>query len=240
MIWLKSDSLHRLNNFQLTQRLSLELAMKGFMFVFLLAFSGSFALAQIIEDVPIVISKTGRVWMDRNLGAQWLALNSKDSKAFGDLYQWGRSKDGHESRNSNIQKEKSKSPRPSHANFIISPFSPHHWQSNAVSTGTWDIKNNPCPGGFAIPTQGEWLSEIESWEFHNSKGALESTLKLSLAGSRGKKDGIIYDTYVMARYWTLDADGVEAFALDLDSAQAKISKHFKAGGFSIRCIRTLR
>ena len=80
-------------------------------------------------------------------------------------------------------------------------------------------------------------SEIESWEFHHAKGALKSTLKLPLAGSRGKKDGVIYDTGRMARYWSLDANGVEAFALDLDSSQAKISKHFKAGGFSIRCIR---
>lgn len=41
--------------------------------------------------MPIVISKTGLVWMNRNLGAQRPAVNSKDFKAFGDLYQWIKS-----------------------------------------------------------------------------------------------------------------------------------------------------
>lgn len=211
--------------------------MKAFMLLFMLVFSCAFGQFQNINPVSIVISKTGRVWMDRNLGAQRPAVNSKDSKAFGDLYQWGRPKDGHQIRSSKLQQLKSKSSRPEHANFIISTSIPHHWQSNAESPRTWDMNNNPCPSGFTIPSQAEWLAEMESWEFHHAQGALESTLKLPLAGSRGKKDGIIYDKGHMARYWALDADGVEAFALDLDSSQAKISKHFKAGGFSIRCIR---
>jgi uncharacterized protein (TIGR02145 family) len=207
------------------------------MIPFLLIYLSAFSSVQNVDPFPVVISKTGRVWMDRNLGAQRPAVHSKDSNAFGDLYQWGRSKDGHQLRSSKLQKGKSKSNRPSHANFIISPFLPHHWQSDTLSPKVWDVSNNPCPSGFGIPTKEEWLAEIESWEFHHAKGALKSTLKLPLAGSRGKKDGVIYDTGRMARYWSLDANGVEAFALDLDSSQAKISKHFKAGGFSIRCIR---
>lgn len=114
------------------------------MFLFMLVFSCVFGQFQNSNPVPIVISKTGRVWMDRNLGAQRPSVNSKDFKAFGDLYQWGRPKDGHQIRSSKLQQLKSKSNRPEHANFIISPSIPHHWQSNAASPRTWDMNNNPC------------------------------------------------------------------------------------------------
>ena len=39
---------------------------------------------------------TGRVWMDRNLGATQVATSSTDEAGYGDLYQWGRRKDGHQ------------------------------------------------------------------------------------------------------------------------------------------------
>lgn len=38
---------------------------------------------------------TGKVWMDRNLGASQVATSSTDANSYGDLYQWGRAKDGH-------------------------------------------------------------------------------------------------------------------------------------------------
>jgi hypothetical protein len=60
-------------------------------FIFFLVFSSAFAFSQNNESMPIVISKTGRVWMDLNLGAQRPAVNSMDFKAFGDLYQWIKS-----------------------------------------------------------------------------------------------------------------------------------------------------
>ena len=43
---------------------------------------------------------TGKIWMDRNLGASQVATSSTDANAYGDLYQWGRAADGHESRTS--------------------------------------------------------------------------------------------------------------------------------------------
>ena len=43
---------------------------------------------------------TGRVWMDRNLGATQVATSRTDAAAYGDLYQWGRGTDGHQLRTS--------------------------------------------------------------------------------------------------------------------------------------------
>jgi hypothetical protein len=71
-----------------------------------------FSQFQNISPKSAVISKSGRVWMDRNLGAQRPAVNSKDFKAFGDLYQWGGPIDGHQIRSSKLQQLKLKSTFP--------------------------------------------------------------------------------------------------------------------------------
>jgi hypothetical protein len=33
---------------------------------------------------------TGKVWLDRNLGARQVCTSSTDAACFGDLYQWGQ------------------------------------------------------------------------------------------------------------------------------------------------------
>jgi hypothetical protein len=40
--------------------------------------------------------KTGRVWLDRNLGASEACKTLTDLNCYGDYYQWGRGKDGHQ------------------------------------------------------------------------------------------------------------------------------------------------
>lgn len=62
---------------------------------------------------------TGRVWMDRNLGASKVANNSNDVSAYGDLYQWGRFGDGHQFRNSAITNALSTGNTPGHEKFIF-------------------------------------------------------------------------------------------------------------------------
>ena len=52
--------------------------------------------------IPSVTSATGKIWMDRNLGASQVATSSTDAAAYGDLYQWGRKKDGHQIRTSSV------------------------------------------------------------------------------------------------------------------------------------------
>ena len=50
---------------------------------------------------PIEVkSLTGKIWMDRNLGATQVAQSSSDKASYGYLFQWGRSSDGHQKRSS--------------------------------------------------------------------------------------------------------------------------------------------
>ena len=71
-----------------------------------------------------VISATGRVWMDRNLGASRAAISSTDSEAYGDLYQWGRYTDGHQVITSGTTSTLSNSNTPRHGYFIKANSSP--------------------------------------------------------------------------------------------------------------------
>ena len=43
-----------------------------------------------------ITSSTGRVWLDRNLGATQVCTSSTDTACYGGLYQWGRDTDGHQ------------------------------------------------------------------------------------------------------------------------------------------------
>ena len=46
----------------------------------------------------VVNPVTGKVWLNRNLGATQVASSSTDTASYGDLYQWGRAADGHQVR----------------------------------------------------------------------------------------------------------------------------------------------
>tara|TARA_R100000541_G_scaffold10560_2_gene18465 strand:+ start:3023 stop:9259 length:6237 start_codon:yes stop_codon:yes gene_type:complete len=45
---------------------------------------------------------TQKIWLDRNLGATQVATSYNDTSSYGDLYQWGRSADGHQIRTSSV------------------------------------------------------------------------------------------------------------------------------------------
>jgi hypothetical protein len=146
-----------------------------------------------------VKSRTGRIWMDRNLGASQVATSPTDEKAYGDLYQWGRGADGHQKRTSDTTFKKSSTDVPGNALFIINqiiplsvnittPINPYGDWRNPQNDNLWQgvtSANNPCPAGFRLPTELEWYEEQKSWLVGiNSEGAFASPLKLPLAGGR--------------------------------------------------------
>lgn len=184
--------------------------------------------------------KTGKTWMDRNLGATRAATSSIDVESYGDLYQWGRSADGHQIRTSGTTSTLSTTDQPGNVGFILTFPSPNDWRS-PQNTNLWqgvNGVNNPCPIGYRIPTEAEWEAERLSWDNYNASGAFASPLKLPVAGFRSSSDGLL-DTDVgsIGRYISSTVSGVGARVRTIASSSASMNTFPRGAGISVRCIK---
>jgi len=188
--------------------------------------------------IPNVTSSTGKIWMDRNLGASQVATSSTDSDSYGDLYQWGRAADGHESRTSGTTAALSNTDTPGHGDFIINSSDWRNPQNDNLWQGVSGI-NNPCPSGYRLPTEAEWTAEKATWGVgaDNAAGAFASPLKLPVAGSRSYSNGSLDDVGSYGFYWSSTVDGTSSRSLLFSSSYAVMSSYYRADGFSVRCIK---
>lgn len=189
-----------------------------------------------------VTSKTGRVWMDRNLGASRVATSATDPEAYGDLYQWGRGTDGHEKRNSPTTSTLSTTDTPDPAgSFITTISSPYDWRTPQNPHLWQEVSgiNNPCPDGFRLPTDLELNEEMISWgdNNQNSTGAYNSELKLVVAGYRSSNGGTVLTAGSDGNYWSGTVNSTYSRFLYVDSGNALMLSYTRAGGFSVRCIK---
>ena len=156
-----------------------------------------------VNDYQLVTSGTGKIWLDRNLGATQVATSSTDAASYGDLYQWGRNSDGHQIRGSSIAGGPVASGSEG-SNFITSGGD---WLSSSPQDDTrWNGSakgaHDPCPAGFRVPTETEIEAERNNggtgfWGTgsaqNNAAGAYASPLKLPVAGYRFYSDGALYN-----------------------------------------------
>ena len=182
---------------------------------------------------------TGKVWMDRNLGASQISTSSTDATSYGDLYQWGRRADGHQCRNSATVSLLGTSDQPPNGNFILAPNSPLDWrspQNNNLWQGVLGI-NNPCPLTFRIPTSIELDAERVSWISNTAAGAFASPLKIALAGYRLCGNGSLFNLGSGGFYWSSTVGGTNATQLVFYTNNVGISNDYRADGCSVRCIK---
>lgn len=186
-----------------------------------------------------VTSPTGKIWMDRNLGALQVATSATDSNAYGSLFQWGRLDDKHQCRTSTTTSTLSTSDVPGHSQYIISNTAPFDWrnpQNNSLWQGVSGI-NNPCPSGFRLPTTAEFTAEMATWSSQNIAGAFSSPLKLQPAGLRDRTNGNISNTGTQGSYWTSTPNGAGSEACLFTATNAQISSYLRSVGVSVRCIK---
>ena len=187
---------------------------------------------------------TGKIWMDRNLGASQVATSSTDANAYGDLYQWGRAADGHESRTSATTSTNATSAVPNDGNawdgfFITEVSSPYDWltpQDDNLWQGVSGT-NNPCPSGYRLPTEAEWEAERTSWSSNNAAEAFASPLKLPVAGNRDGSNGSLVNVGSFGYYWSSTVDGSNSRSLYFNSSFAYMFSNLRADGSSVRCLK---
>jgi len=196
--------------------------------------------------------------MDRNLGASRAATSATDFMAYGCFYQWGRGNDGHASVTwtsasagtfvNGTTVNRSSSDTPVDALFITgsttdwrNPKNDNLWQTSGTSN------NNPCPIGFHVPTNADFIAEFApiaslGYNITNASNAFANGpsggFKLPLAGARNDTNGTLIEPTVSGRFWTSSINGTNANAEFLSASSISIGySSNRAAGYSVRCIK---
>jgi len=174
---------------------------------------------------------TGRVWMDRNLGASEVCTSSDDEKCYGDYYQWGRYPDGHEKADSATTLKVASSYLPDSGKFVVSSYD---W-TTLDRSGTDRSKHyNICPVGFRLPS----IEELKAEKISNSDDAFNS-LKLPTTGER-TKEGYFEDKgnkgYLLS---TSSVYSNNYKLLNYNSGYASYALSSRAAGVPVRCIKII-
>ena len=188
----------------------------------------------------VVNPVTGKVWLDRNLGALQVATSSTDPFSFGDLYQWGRNADGHQKQTSSWTTSLAARYFTSNSLFIKVLTSPYNWLSSG-ETHMWSgaaAENNPCPSGFRVPTAAEWEQERQTWTTNDAAGAFASVLKLPLAGVR-LADAVPFNEGIIGNYWssTVYVSNWSHYLRFQSDGAIMDNAPSRATGMSLRCIQ---
>ena len=184
------------------------------------------------------VASQGKCWMDRNLGALQKAIASNDSNAYGDLFQWGRLDDQHQTRTSGTTTTLSTTDNPGHSNFIYRMGGLCDWRS-PQNNNLWQGvsgNNNPCPSGWRLPTSAELDTERLSWSSQNYIGAYNSPLRLTAGGYRDWFNAIIGLAGSEGYYWSNTVDGTDAKGMAFGGTYAAEWTLSRAYGFSVRCL----
>jgi hypothetical protein len=193
------------------------------------------------DTYEIVDGQNGTKWLNKNLGASRVANAIDDEESYGDTYQWGRFKDGHEKRTSNTTSELATTNTPNHGDFITNTNTETYrdWRS-PQNDGLWQPStriNMPAPVGWRIPTYAEFLAERDSWATSTSDEALASNLKLPSTGGR-ENNGNFGGVGNSGAYWTSIAAGTGAGVLNFSTSGTNLMNNiFRAFGLPIRLIK---
>ena len=186
------------------------------------------------------------------------AVTTTDATVYGDLYQWGRRKDGHQLRTSSVTATNAtvSTNIVGHGDFIANNSTvKSDWRqpSNDNLWGSSKTANDPCPEGWRVPTNFEWSNVIynNTWEHSgttNTKGYTitipgETTPSLFLPamGLRGTA-GSINNSGTHGYYWTSTPNTISitaySYSLAFSNQGPSLSSNNtpRGMGLAVRCV----
>ena len=189
---------------------------------------------------------TGKIWLDRNLGASRVAIAFDDNQSYGDYYQWGRAADGHQESNSTTTATLATDINATVANvkFITNLNSPNDWAlvdtNGSLRSAAWSKTDGSsiCPVGYRVPTITEFTTETinASTPVNENITAFNNFLKLPSAGLRSV-DGVIAYQGSGGNYWSSSPNSTGSDRMYSATTSAGQSLYGRAFGLSIRCLK---
>ncbi|QOY52619.1 DUF1566 domain-containing protein [Candidatus Sulfurimonas baltica] len=186
---------------------------------------------------------TGRVWLDRNLGASQACTAYNDTACYGDYYQWGRGTDGHQISTSTTIMTQAIDVNNAGANFIVkgTDWSVADWSSvdsnGSIRNTNWSKTDGTsiCPIGYKVPT----IEEIRLENISNSSlDAYNHFLKLPSAGYRyGHSGGSMLEEGTFGYYWTSSSNFSGSYDFFFYTNHSYPNHIGRADGYPVRCIK---
>ena len=171
-----------------------------------------------------------------------------DSAAYGDYYQWGRAKDGHQSSTSSGTQTPSSGIVSGNSEFI---YGRGDWttadSSGALRIAAWADggKNDICPAGFSVPTKVDL--DAETSNITDLSSAASSFLRIPASGFRdnSRNPSRLLNQGDAALLWARNivlgrSDYSHVLSIKPPrgfSGGAVIGEYQRTSGLNVRCIR---
>ena len=196
-----------------------------------------------VDYKTVTSPTTGRVWLDRNLGAAEVCQTFNDTACYGDYYQWGRNTDGHQDSTSSTTVTQASNVNNVGNSFFIKGYK--DWLKSGVDDNgakravNWSKTDGSsvCPKGFRVPTLAELDAEGTGANIKNREDAFNSFLKLPAAGGRDIHGNMMYSGETGVFWSTTLANIQEAYIVIVAETKVINSIGDFIIGASIRCIK---
>lgn len=191
----------------------------------------------------VVSPYTGKIWLDRNLGATQACTALDDTACYGDYYQWGRGTDGHEKPDSAIAAGALATDiNDAGTDFITHDgISPYDWTTvdvdGTLRNAAWSKTDGTsiCPIDYRVPTVTEIEAEIT--EVKNNIDAFNNFLKLPSSGNRYNHDGSLANLGTGGHLWSSSVNSYDSYNLHFYSVLAYTGSNSRSNGYSVRCVK---